>query len=154
MAAPTETRTPNWHRAKITEECGWKGGDRGGLAEWEQIHGKKKAKVWLDSTGLGRKEVKKGDAGGRPSWRSSLLGDASVEFAMENSGNGKREKKERNDLTLTGLLMEGVVVTRLMRVQARRTFLQVSVGGFGVMSPMEPRSMADRAFVPAVRKCC
>jgi hypothetical protein len=78
------------------------------LAEWEQIHGKKKAKVWLDSTGLGRKEVKKGDAGGRPSWRSWLLGDASVEFAMENSGNGKREKKERNGLTLTGLLMEGV----------------------------------------------
>ncbi len=41
MAAPTESRTPNWHRAKIahterkslTQECGWKGGDRGGLAE-------------------------------------------------------------------------------------------------------------------------
>ena len=54
------------------------------------------------------KRGQKGDAGGRPSWRSSLLGDASVEFAMENSGNGKREKKERNGLTLTGLLMEGV----------------------------------------------
>jgi hypothetical protein len=66
------------------------------LAEWEQIHGKKKAKVWLDSTGLGRKEVKKGDAGGRPSWRSSLLGDASVEFAMEKLGEWeKREKRKK-----------------------------------------------------------
>jgi hypothetical protein len=27
-------RTPNWHRAKTAQqECGWKGGDRGGLAE-------------------------------------------------------------------------------------------------------------------------
>jgi len=31
VAAPNESRTPNWHRAKIA--CGWKGGDRGGLAE-------------------------------------------------------------------------------------------------------------------------
>ena len=33
VAAPTETRTPNWHRAKsksLITECGWKGGDRGG----------------------------------------------------------------------------------------------------------------------------
>jgi len=27
---------------------------------------------------------------------------------MENSGNGKKRKEERNGLTLTGLLMEGV----------------------------------------------
>jgi len=27
---------PNWHRAKIAHyECGWEGGDRGGLAERE-----------------------------------------------------------------------------------------------------------------------
>jgi len=49
VAAPTETRTPTWHRAHIAhKECGWKDGDRGGLAEWEQSHGKKKAKVCLD----------------------------------------------------------------------------------------------------------
>jgi hypothetical protein len=33
VAAPTETRTPNWHRAKsksLITECGWKGGDSGG----------------------------------------------------------------------------------------------------------------------------
>jgi hypothetical protein len=32
VAAPAETRTPNWHRAKtksLIEECGWKGGDSG-----------------------------------------------------------------------------------------------------------------------------
>jgi hypothetical protein len=29
----------------LTKECGWKDGDRGGLAEREQTHGKKKAKV-------------------------------------------------------------------------------------------------------------
>src|SRR4029077_17147011 len=31
VAAPAETRTPNWHRAKqsLNEECGWKGGDSG-----------------------------------------------------------------------------------------------------------------------------
>jgi len=53
VAAPTESRTPNWHRANLlTEECGWKGGDRGGLAEWEQIERKKKEKCALTSTGL------------------------------------------------------------------------------------------------------
>jgi hypothetical protein len=34
-------------RKSLTKECGWKGGDRGGLAEREQIHGKKKAEVCL-----------------------------------------------------------------------------------------------------------
>src|ERR1700688_2020947 len=35
-------------RIWLTKECGWKDSDRGGLAEWEQTHGKKKAKVCLD----------------------------------------------------------------------------------------------------------
>jgi hypothetical protein len=35
-------------RISLTKECGWKDGDRGGLAEWEQTHGKKKVKVCLD----------------------------------------------------------------------------------------------------------
>jgi hypothetical protein len=44
VAAPTETSTPNLHRATIAhKECGWKGGDRGGLAQWEQF-GKRKNK--------------------------------------------------------------------------------------------------------------
>jgi hypothetical protein len=32
VAAPAETRTPNWHRANksLNQECGWKGGDRSG----------------------------------------------------------------------------------------------------------------------------
>jgi hypothetical protein len=35
VAAPAETRTPNWHRAKtsLNEECGWKDGDSGNSAE-------------------------------------------------------------------------------------------------------------------------
>ena len=38
VAAPTEASTPNLHRAAIAhKECGWKGGDRGGLAQWEQL---------------------------------------------------------------------------------------------------------------------
>jgi hypothetical protein len=49
VAAPTETRTPTLHRANIAhEECGWKDGDRGGLAGWELILRKKKVKVCLD----------------------------------------------------------------------------------------------------------
>ena len=41
------------HRANIAhKECGWKDGDRGGLAEWELILRKKKVKVCLTSTGL------------------------------------------------------------------------------------------------------
>jgi hypothetical protein len=67
-------------RTSLTKECGWKGGDRGGLAEWEQIHGKKKAKVCLDINRPSEKRVKTGDAGARPSWRSSLLGDPGVKF--------------------------------------------------------------------------
>src|SRR2546427_747249 len=35
-------------RISLTKECGWKDGDRGGLAEGEQNHGKKKARVCLD----------------------------------------------------------------------------------------------------------
>jgi hypothetical protein len=67
-------------RQSLNKECGWKGGDRGGLAEWEQIHGKKKTKVCLDINWPSEKKVKTGDAGGRPSWRSSLLGDPGVKF--------------------------------------------------------------------------
>ena len=53
VAAPTETRTPpSTERISLTKECGWKDGDRGGLAEWEQTHGKKKAKWVLTSTVL------------------------------------------------------------------------------------------------------
>src|SRR5580704_10125447 len=49
VAAPTETRTPTLHRANIAhKECGWKDGDRGGLAEWELTLRKKKVKVRLD----------------------------------------------------------------------------------------------------------
>jgi hypothetical protein len=33
---------------------------------------------------------------------------------MENSGNEKKKKEERNGLTLTGLLMEGVEVERFV----------------------------------------
>jgi hypothetical protein len=29
---------------------------------------------------------------------------------MKNSGNAKKRKEERNGLTLTGLLMEGIIV--------------------------------------------
>jgi hypothetical protein len=43
---------PSTERISLTKECGWKDGDRGGLAEWEQTHGKKKAKFALTSTGL------------------------------------------------------------------------------------------------------
>jgi hypothetical protein len=34
VAAPAETRTPNWHRANksLNQECGWKGGDSGDSA--------------------------------------------------------------------------------------------------------------------------
>jgi hypothetical protein len=43
-------RTPTLHRANIAhKECGWKDGDRGGLAESKQTKTKKKAKVCLDS---------------------------------------------------------------------------------------------------------
>jgi len=53
VAAPTETRTPTLHRANIAhKECGWKDGDRGGLAEWELTLRKKKVKACLTSTGL------------------------------------------------------------------------------------------------------
>ena len=49
VAAPTERE----HRANIAhKECGWKDGDRGGLAEWEQTERKKKKKCALTSTGL------------------------------------------------------------------------------------------------------
>ena len=49
VAAPTEREhPPGTERLSLTEECGWKDGDRGGLAEGEQAHGKKKAKVCLD----------------------------------------------------------------------------------------------------------
>jgi hypothetical protein len=50
VAAPTEREhPPSTERISLlTKECEWKDGDRGGLAEWEQTHGKKKANVCLD----------------------------------------------------------------------------------------------------------
>ena len=39
---------PCAERISLTKECRWKDGDRGGLADWELIHGKKKMKVCLD----------------------------------------------------------------------------------------------------------
>jgi hypothetical protein len=53
VAAPAETRTPNWHRAKksLNKECGWKDGDRGGLAQDSKTH-LGKNKTVLTRTGL------------------------------------------------------------------------------------------------------
>src|SRR5262249_19817914 len=34
------------------KECEWKDGDRGGSAEWEQTHGRRKQKCILTPTGL------------------------------------------------------------------------------------------------------
>jgi hypothetical protein len=52
VAAPAETSTPNWHRAKIApQECGWKDGDRGGLAQRQRTH-LRKNKTILTGTGL------------------------------------------------------------------------------------------------------
>jgi hypothetical protein len=64
------------------------------LAEREQIHGKKKAKVYLDSNRPSEKRVKTVDAGGRPSWRSSLLGDPGVKFFYGKLGELKKRKEE------------------------------------------------------------
>ena len=78
----------------------------------EQIHGKKKAKVCLDINRPSEKRVETGDAGGRPSWRSSLPGDPGVKFLLWKTRRMKKKRKEeRNGLTLTGLLMEGTRVT-------------------------------------------
>jgi hypothetical protein len=45
VAAPTETRTPNLHRANkpLTEECGWKGGDRVGLGAKQELRKDRKS---------------------------------------------------------------------------------------------------------------
>src|SRR6266404_585322 len=39
VAAPTEMRTPNLHRAinRSIKECGWKDGDRGGPAQMQNL---------------------------------------------------------------------------------------------------------------------
>jgi hypothetical protein len=39
VAAPAAMRTPNWHRANktLTEECGWKGGDRVGWGATQEL---------------------------------------------------------------------------------------------------------------------
>ena len=55
VAAPLKREHPTCtERISLTKECGWKDGDRGGLAEWEQTHGKKKAKVCLGQSTHGR----------------------------------------------------------------------------------------------------
>jgi len=82
-------------RKSLTQECGWKGGDRGGLAERKQIHGKKKTKLCLDINRPSEKRVKTGDAGGRASWRSSLPGDPSVKFFYEKLGECKKRGKKK-----------------------------------------------------------
>jgi len=54
VAAPAETRTLNWHRAKpkiAQRECGWKGGDSGDLAEKNLVQ-QKTNRTHLTPTGL------------------------------------------------------------------------------------------------------
>jgi len=54
LAAATEREhPPGTERISLTKECGWKDGDSGGLAEWEQTHGKKKVHVCLESIKAG-----------------------------------------------------------------------------------------------------
>jgi hypothetical protein len=65
------------------------------LAEWEQIHGKKRAKVCLDINRPSEKRVKTGDAGSRASWQSSLLGDPGVMFFYEKLGECKKRGKKK-----------------------------------------------------------
>jgi hypothetical protein len=50
VAAPTASRTPNGiERKSLTQECGWKGGDRGGLAERKDRKTKERALFTLDT---------------------------------------------------------------------------------------------------------
>jgi hypothetical protein len=58
-------------RQSLNQECGWKGGDRGGLAQWDK---------------LGKRRNKEQER--------------------------KKQKNGRKALTLTGLLMEGVMRRR------------------------------------------
>jgi hypothetical protein len=117
VAAPAATRTPNLHRANksLTEECGWKGGDRVGLGA--------------------KQELRKGGKTNNPErplpfLPSGMVTDRSspsrVRYAAKNApltAPGRSEhppaKKERENLgkakqrqskiylTWTGLLMEG-----------------------------------------------
>jgi hypothetical protein len=34
---PSQVHPPCTERQSLNNECGWKGGDRGGLAQWEQF---------------------------------------------------------------------------------------------------------------------
>jgi hypothetical protein len=64
VAAPTEREhPPSTERISLTKECGWKDGDRGGLAEGQELTRKKrrtktslqerkKRKTYLTLTGL------------------------------------------------------------------------------------------------------
>jgi hypothetical protein len=54
VAAPAETRTPNWHRAKtsLIKECGWKGGDSGNSAGEKHLVQRKNERTHLTPTGL------------------------------------------------------------------------------------------------------
>ena len=57
----------------------------------------------------GTTQAKRRDAVGRPRWRSSLPGDSGATFLGGKLGEQKKKGKDRNGLTLTGLLMEGLV---------------------------------------------
>jgi hypothetical protein len=51
--------------------------------------------VCLDINRPSEKRVKTGDAGGRASWRSSLLGDPGVMFFYEKLGECKKRGKKK-----------------------------------------------------------
>jgi hypothetical protein len=44
VAAATASSTPDLHRATINQECGWKGGDRGGLAQGKHLEKEERKK--------------------------------------------------------------------------------------------------------------
>jgi hypothetical protein len=64
------------------------------LAEREQIHGKRKTKVCLASTGLLRKGSKQGMLGVDRAGDRRCQAILARSFSMENSGNEKRGKKK------------------------------------------------------------
>ena len=79
------------HKLATTPEAG-RVAPEAAWPEREQIRGKKSESV---PNRPSEKRVKTGDAGGRASWRSSLLGDPGVKFFYKNSGNEKEARRKK-----------------------------------------------------------
>ncbi len=165
VAAPTETRTPNLHRATIAhQECGWKGGDSGNSVENTLPKNRDGVKILLDYD-----RPSHGRPFRNPSrWRSAGITYASVIFRQSTlcrqSGellrSGSNQECRARIFREVGHRYRGLAIRQSMWLQRSTNFHHLNPKRFSgsfwivVTTPKPPaRRNMTGMYSPAVSLC-